>query len=143
MALRRDPKIARLSKVQLFSACSRRELGRIATLTTEIEVPAGRMLIREGEPGHEAFVVEEGTAKATLSGGTSSEMGPGEIFGEMALLHQAPRSATVAAETDMRLLVLNAREFWALMEDVPSVARKVMAAIAERLRDAEQAQPHH
>ncbi|MQA73187.1 MAG: cyclic nucleotide-binding domain-containing protein [Solirubrobacterales bacterium] len=139
----RDPKLERLSQVQLFSGCSKRELARIAALSDEIEVPAGRVLMRQGDPGHECFVIEEGTAKATIRGRKSVRMGPGESFGEMALLHRAPRSATVTAETDMRLLVLNAREFSTLMEDLPSVARKILAAVAERLRDAERPRPQH
>jgi CRP-like cAMP-binding protein len=88
-------------------------------------------------------VILEGRAKASVRGRKSTHMGPGECFGEMALLHAAPRSATVTAMSDMHLLVLSSREFSALVEDVPSVARKVLAAMAERLRDAERAQPHH
>ena len=88
-------------------------------------------------------MIEAGSAKATIDGRKRGTMGPGECFGEMALLHGAPRSATVVAETDMHLLVLNSREFSTLMENVPSVGRKVLAAVAERLRDAERAQPHH
>jgi CRP-like cAMP-binding protein len=139
----RDPKVERLSQVQLFSACSKRELARIAALTTEIEVPPGKVLMRQGNPGRECFVIEEGTARATIRGRKSTKMGPGECFGEMALLHAAPRSATVTAESDMQLLVLNSREFSTLLEDLPSVARNVLAAVGERLRDAERAQPHH
>jgi CRP/FNR family transcriptional regulator, cyclic AMP receptor protein len=141
--LSRDPKIERLSQAQIFSACSKRELARIAALSVEVEVPAGRVLIRQGDFGHEFFVIEAGTAKAIIDGRKRTTMGPGECFGEMALLHRAPRSATVEAETDMHLLVLNSREFSTLMEDVPSVGRKVLAAVAERLREAERAQPHH
>jgi len=139
----RDPKVERLSQVQLFSACNKRELARIAALTTEIEVPAGRVLMREGDPGRECFVIEEGSAKATIRGRKAATMGPGECFGEMALLDAAPRSATVTTESEMRLLVLTSREFSTLLEDLPSVARKVLAAVGERLRNAERAQPHH
>jgi CRP/FNR family transcriptional regulator, cyclic AMP receptor protein len=141
--LGRDPKIERLSRVQLFSACSKRELARIAALSDEIDVPAGRVLMREGDFGHECFVIVQGEATASIGGRKRTRMGPGESFGEMALMHRAPRSATVTADTDMHLLVVNSREFSTLIEEVPSVARKVMAAVAERLRDAERAQPHH
>jgi CRP/FNR family cyclic AMP-dependent transcriptional regulator len=140
---RRDPKVDRLSKVQLFSACSTADLERIAALTTEIEVKAGTTLIRAGEPGHECFVIESGTAKAELPGGETRTVSEGEVFGELALLDQAPRSATVTAETDMRLVVLNSREFSTLMDDYPSVRQNVLAAVASRIRDAEQPQPHH
>jgi len=139
----RDPKVERLSHVQLFSACSTRDLSRIAALVEEVEVPAGRVLIRQGDPGREAFVISEGRAKATIRGKGTAKLGPGECFGEMALLKPAPRSATVTAESDMRLLVLGSREFSTLIEDVPSVARRVMEALAERLREAERVQPYH
>ena len=140
----RDPKLKRLAQVQLFSACSNRELSRIAALTEEIDVPEGKVLIRQGEIGREAFVIVEGRARASIKGKGSSMMGPGACFGEMALLgDRARRSATVTAESDMRLLVLGSREFSTLVQDVPEVARKVLAAVAERLRTAERAQPHH
>ena len=137
------PKIQRLSEVQLFSTCNRRELAQIAALTVEVDVPAGRVLMRQGEPAHECFVIEAGTARASIRGRKSSKLGPGECFGEMALIDSAPRSATVTAETDMSVLVLSSREFSTLIDDVPSVARKVLAVVAERLRAAERPQPHH
>jgi CRP/FNR family transcriptional regulator, cyclic AMP receptor protein len=138
-----DPKVERLSQVQLFSACSKRELSRIAVLAEEIQVPAGRVLMRQGDPGREAFVIADGRAKVTIRGKRSAKLGPGECFGEMALLHSAPRTATVTAESDMRLFVLGSREFSSLIERVPVVGRRVLAALAERLREAERAQPHH
>jgi CRP-like cAMP-binding protein len=138
-----DPKVERLSQVQLFSACTKRDLTLIAALAEEVEVPAGRVLMRQGDLGREAFVIADGRAKVTMRGKRSTKLGPGECFGEMALLHSAPRSATVTAESDMRLFVLASREFSALIERVPVVGQRVMAALAERLRDAERAQPHH
>ena len=138
-----DPKVERLSQVQLFSACSKRDLARIAALAEEVEVPAGRVLMRQGDLGREAFVIADGTAKVTIRGKRSTKLGPGKCFGEMALLHSAPRSATVTAETEMRLFVLGSREFSALIERVPVVGQRVMAALAERVREAERSQPHH
>jgi CRP-like cAMP-binding protein len=146
MALRRKGKNAKidlLRGVPLFSACSKQELSRIASLADEIEVPKGRVLTREGDAGRECFVVVEGKAKAGIRGRRSRSLGPGSFFGEMSLLDQGPRSATVTAETDMRLLVLGSREFSELLEGVPSVARRVLAALAERVREAERAQPYH
>ena len=140
---RRDPKVDRLSKVQLFSACSRADLERIAALTTEIEAPAGKVLMRAGERGHECFVIVSGSAKAELPGGESGTVSEGEVLGELALLDQAPRSATVTAETDMSLVVLNSREFSTLMDDHPNVRQNVLAAVASRIRDAEAPQPRH
>lgn len=133
----------RLAELQLFSACSRRELGRIASLTEEVDVRAGKVLIRRGELGREFFAIESGRAKVSIPGKKTKTMGPGECFGELALLHSAPRAATVTAETDMRLVVLGSREFSRLIADVPSVARNVLAAVAERLRETEGVQHHH
>ena len=141
MALRRkskDAKIELLRGVPLFSACSKRELSRIASLADEIEVPKGRVLTREGDRGSECFVVVDGRATVTLGDRARvARLGPGACFGEMSLLDQRPRSATVEAQTDMLLLVLDSRSFSSLIDEVPSVARKVLVAMAGRLRDAE------
>jgi CRP/FNR family transcriptional regulator, cyclic AMP receptor protein len=141
--MKSDPKIERLSQVSLFAGCSKAELKRIAALTNEIDIPTGKVLIRKGDPGRECFVILEGSARASIPGKKSRTMRPGECFGELALLDSAPRSATVTAETDMRLVVLSSREFWAVMDENPRVSRRVLAAVAERIRDAERAQPHH
>ena len=137
----KDAKIELLSKVPLFSACSRRDLGRIAALADEIDVPKGSIFIRQGEPGWECFVIVEGEAKATVRGSGSASLGPGDVVGEMSLLDQGPRSATVTARTDMRLLVLSSRSFSALINQVPLVARRIMVTLAGRLREAEARQP--
>lgn len=138
----KDAKIRLLGSVGLFSACSKRELGQIASLADEIEVPAGKTLTKEGEPGWEFFVICEGKAKATRGGRKVASFDRGSFFGEMSLLDQGPRSATVVAETDMQLLVLTSRGFFTLIEDTPVVARKVLAGMAERLRGTERA-PFH
>jgi CRP/FNR family transcriptional regulator, cyclic AMP receptor protein len=132
-----------LGNVRLFSACNKRELARIASLVEEIEAPEGKVLVRQGDPGRECFVIAEGRARATMRGKGSAMLGPGSFFGEMSLLDQGPRSATVMAETDMRLLVLGSREFSALVQEVPIVAVRMMRGLAERLRDAEPRQPQH
>jgi CRP/FNR family cyclic AMP-dependent transcriptional regulator len=141
VALRRKSKDAKtelLRGVPLFSACSKRELSRIASLTDEIEVPKGRVLTREGDRGSECFVVVDGRATVTLGDRARvARLGPGDCFGEMSLLDRQPRSATVEAQTDMLLLVLDSRSFSSLIDEVPSVARKVLVAMAGRLRSAE------
>ena len=139
----RDAKIALLENVRLFSTCNKRELSRIASLVDEVEAPKGKVIVRQGDPGRECFVIAEGRAKASIRGKGTATLGPGSFFGEMALLDQGPRSATVTAENDMRLLVLGSREFSALVNEVPTVGVRIMRGLAERLRDAEQAQPHH
>jgi CRP/FNR family transcriptional regulator, cyclic AMP receptor protein len=146
VALRRkskDAKVELLRGVPLFAACSKRELSRIASLADEIEVPEGRVLTREGDPGWECFVVVDGRATITVGDRARvAPLGSGACFGEMSLLDQGPRSATVEAQTDMHLLVLDARSFSSMLEEFPSVARKMLATMAGRLRVAEREATH-
>jgi CRP/FNR family cyclic AMP-dependent transcriptional regulator len=129
--------------VPLFRACSKRDLRRIASLADEIEVSRGKVLTRQGQPGWEFFVIAEGEAKASMRGRGTVPLKPGSFFGEMSLLDGGPRTATVTAESDMRLLVLSSRSFSALIDEVPTVGRRVLQAMAERLRAAERSQPAH
>lgn len=138
----KSAKVQLLSGVSLFSSCNSRELSRLASLLDEIEVPQGKVLAREGEPGWEFFVVADGRAKAAVRGRKVASFGPGGFFGEMSLLDQGPRTATVTAETDMHLLVIDSRGFSSMIEETPSVARKILRALAERLRGSEKAATH-
>jgi|SRR5215207_4475035 len=138
----RDAKMNRLREVSLFSVCSKRELARIASLADEIDVPEGRVLTRQGEPGREFFVIVDGRARVSVRGRRSRTLGPGSGFGEMSLLDQGPRSATVTAQTEMQLLVLDSRGFSSLITEVPSVAMKMFRAMARRLREAEDSETH-
>jgi CRP/FNR family transcriptional regulator/CRP/FNR family cyclic AMP-dependent transcriptional regulator len=142
MPLRRggsDRKVQLLGKVPLFTECTQKELSKIASLADEIEVDKGTVLTKEGMPGRECFVVSEGSAKATLRGRKLAAYGPGDVFGEMSLLDNEPRSATITAESDMTLFVVDSRSFWGLCEEAPTVTRKIMKAIAQRLRRVEKA----
>jgi CRP/FNR family cyclic AMP-dependent transcriptional regulator len=139
----KNAKIRLLGKVPLFSACSKGDLARIASLVDEVEVQEGQVLIRQGEPGHECFIVVSGRAKAATRGRRSVTLGPGSFFGELALLDQGPRTRTITAESGMHLLVLDSRSFSSLIEDVPGVGRRVLRAVAERLREAERSAPTH
>jgi len=138
-----DSKVQLLANVPLFSTCNKRELSRIASLVEEVEAPEGKVIVRQGDPGRECFVIADGRAKATIRGKRSAVLGPGSFFGEMSLLDHGPRSATVTAETDMRLLVLGSREFSSLVNEVPVVAVRMMRGLAERLRRSERQQPQH
>src|SRR5262245_40543532 len=138
----RDAKLRLLSGVSLFSSCAKHELKQIAELVDDIEAPRGRTLIREGDPGAEFFVVVEGSATVTRHGHKVATIGPGSFFGELALLDQGPRTATVTADTDMHLLVLTSRAFSVLLYDVPSVSRGILRGMAERLRSAESTPTH-
>jgi CRP/FNR family transcriptional regulator, cyclic AMP receptor protein len=139
----KNAKLELLGHIPLFSACTKGDLRRIASLADEVEVPKGKVLTRQGEPGRECFVIADGRAKATMRGRRSASMGPGDFFGEMSLLDQGPRSATVTAESDMELLVLTSQGFWSLLRDVPVVAPRIMRVLAERLREAERPRPEH
>jgi CRP/FNR family transcriptional regulator, cyclic AMP receptor protein len=132
-----------LRNVRLFSTCTKRELARIAALVDEVEAPKGKVIVRQGDLGRECFVIRDGKAKVAIRGKRSAVLGPGSFFGEMSLLDQGPRSATVTAETDIQLLVLGSREFSSLVEEVPTVAVRVMRGLAERLREAERSRPEH
>jgi CRP/FNR family transcriptional regulator, cyclic AMP receptor protein len=139
----KDAKVELLRGVPLFSACSKRELSRIASLADQVEVQKGAVLTREGDSGREFFVVVDGRARVLVGDrGRVAALGPGASFGEMSLLDQGPRSASVEAETDMQLLVLDVRSFSSLLDEVPSVARKVLVAMARRLRLAEKEATH-
>lgn len=140
----RNAKVKHLAQVPLFDACSKTDLARIASLADELDVPAGRVLMRQGEFGHECFVILDGEARVSFRGRRATKLGPGACFGEMALLQpRGKRSATVTAETDMDVLVLGSREFSSMIEKVPSVGRKVMTAVADRVRAAERGQTAH
>jgi CRP-like cAMP-binding protein len=131
-----------LGGVALFGGLNQREIARIAALVDELKVEPGQVMCREGKPGTEFFVIASGRAEATLRGDHLAYLGPGAFFGEMSLLDRGPRSATVVAVTPMHLLVLDARSFLGLLAEHPAVARKVMRALAERLRESEAAPTH-
>lgn len=128
-----------LGNVSLFSECSRKELGQVASMMDERRVESGTQLTKEGEPGDEFFVVAEGLAEAVVGRKKVGSIKPGSFFGEMALLDQGPRVATVTAKLPTRVLVLDSKGFGRVVKDSPSVALKVMKTLAERLRALETA----
>jgi CRP/FNR family cyclic AMP-dependent transcriptional regulator len=134
---RGDAKLDHLANTWLFSNCSGRELRLVARASDEITVPAGKVLCEEGRPGREFFVILSGRAAVRRHGRKVATLGPGDYFGELALLDRLPRSATVVAETDMDLLVLSQSAFNGVIDSVPQIARKLMAAMAGRLREAD------
>jgi CRP/FNR family cyclic AMP-dependent transcriptional regulator len=132
---RRDAYIEHLTQVPLFSACSRDELRRLARRTTDIPVSEGHVLVKEGDRGLEFFVIVSGRAKVSRRGRKVGELGPGDFFGELALLIDSERNATITAVTPMEAIVLSRREFEAAMADAPRMTRKIMAGMARRLAD--------
>jgi CRP-like cAMP-binding protein len=127
----------------MFAGCSKRDLRRIASLADEVDVAEGAVLTRQGDTGRECFVIVDGRARAVIRGRRSVAMGPGSIVGEISLLDEGPRSATVTAETDMRLLVLTSSGFSTLLRDVPTVVRPIMRELAGRVRSSERPSPAH
>ena len=134
MTAHTDEKIEFLAKVPMFSACNQKELRKLASAVDRVEVPKGEVLMTEGTPGHDFFLIVDGKAKVTLRGKQLATLGPGEFLGEMALLDQGPRSATAVAQTPMELLVLTSRDFSSILEEVPVVTKKIMRGMAARLR---------
>jgi len=108
----------------------------VARRAKERRVGAGEVVINEGEAGNEFFVIMDGHAQVRRRGKKVATLGPGQFFGDLAVLDKAPRNATVTAETPMALLVLGQREFSALIEEVPGFAHKLLAGLAHRLREA-------
>ena len=133
----RDSKVAHLSNVRLFSALTKRELATVAQASDEVAAEAGQVLVKEGSIGHEFFLILEGTATVTRNGRKVATLGPGQYFGELAVLDRAPRNATVVADGPMQLLVLAQREFSAVLDTVPGVAHKLLRSMATRLREAD------
>ena len=129
-----DQFIAQLATVPLFAQCSKHDLAEIARFVDEIDVAAGRELITEGDVGHEAFIVVDGSATVTRGGDTVAEVGPGAVFGEMALIDRVPRNASVTATSPMKLIVIGKREFSGLLDESSSFRGSIMAALADRVR---------
>jgi CRP-like cAMP-binding protein len=134
--LHRNTKIDLIRRAPLFSNCSKKELEAIAGIADEIDLPKGKTLIREGERGREFFVLLEGTADVFKGKRKISTMGPGDFFGEIALISDSPRTATVVARTPLRALVITDRAFRTLLEQQPQLQVKVLQALAERLNSA-------
>ena len=128
-----------LQRVHLFEACSSRQLRAIARIAEVQEVPAEAVLARSGEPGDRFFVIVDGSARVEVSPQNQGRMGPGSFFGEISLLDGEPRSATVTADTAMRLLVIPRRDFVTLLREVPSLTERMLITLCQRLRNAEKA----
>ncbi len=124
-----------LASVPLFSACSKRELQAVAKASDEIQIPAGRVLCEQGAVGREAFVIVAGTAEVKRNKKKVATLGPGDCVGEMALLDHGLRTATVTATTDCTILVIGAREFAGIADEIPAIAHKLLKSLAGRIRE--------
>jgi CRP-like cAMP-binding protein len=128
-----DTKVDALKSAPLFEGLSKAELGELAKASEDLEVAAGKTLCKEGEVGQEFFVIVEGEAEVTRNGEHLATRSSGEFFGEIALLQEAPRMATVTAQTPLRFFVLTRQGFRHMIRDNPEIERKVLQALARRL----------
>ena len=124
-----------LSNIWLFSECTAKEKKTIARALDEVVVEPGRVLVEQGTLGTEFYLIVSGTASVRRNNRKVASLTGGQHFGELALLDRHPRNASVVSETEMDLLVLGQREFNGLLETMPSLARKLMSAMASRLRE--------
>lgn len=133
----RDEKLDLLHGVPLFGGLDRHQLERLGMLTEEVDVPAGKVLIRQGEHGDDLMLIVSGGVGVDRNGRTINHLGAGDFFGEIAVIAGGPRTATVTTEEPTRLLVVNHRDFHALMEEFPDVAVQVLMTLAHRIRALE------
>ncbi|HEV8217756.1 MAG TPA: cyclic nucleotide-binding domain-containing protein [Gemmatimonadaceae bacterium] len=131
--VRSATKVDLIAGVPLFAGLSKSELGKVASIADEIDLPADKVLIREGERGREFFVLLEGEADVARKGKKLVTRGAGEFFGEIALVSNLPRTATVKTRNPVRALVIRDVDFRALLQRTPAIAVKVLQAVADRL----------
>jgi CRP/FNR family cyclic AMP-dependent transcriptional regulator len=122
----------RLKKLPLFGDLPHKQLDRIAMWADEVDLPAGKPLMAEGNWAHEFFVIESGTASVDHENTHVADLGPGDFFGEMALLEHQRRSATVTTTSPMRAIVMHAREFAAMDAEMPAITERIRAVMRAR-----------
>jgi CRP-like cAMP-binding protein len=133
MRLGKDGKVELIKKVPLFSKLSKKGLGEVAHIADELDLPKGKVMAEEGDRGREFFVLLEGEADVTKGDKSINTMHGGDYFGEIALVTKMPRTASVTATTDVRVLVITERDFGTLLKHSNEVGRGVAEALAERI----------
>jgi CRP/FNR family cyclic AMP-dependent transcriptional regulator len=131
-----------LSEVPLFEGLSKKELRAIAQAAKEVSHREGAVLAREGDSGVGFFLITDGKAKVSVGGRPRNTMGPGDFFGEISLIDQGPRTATVTAETPITTVGITAWVFKRLIEQNPSIASKMLKVMAQRLRESSRELTH-
>ena len=134
----RNTKTDQLRGVQMFSACTDKELAQIARACDEVSVDPDAVIVEEGAEGEDFYLVVTGEAAVTRGGQPVATVASGEYFGELSLLDRGPRNATVTAKTAMSLLKLGRSEFGAVLDSWPGVAHKLLEQMAKRLRLADE-----
>lgn len=133
----RDEKLELLRRIPLFAGLQGRRLERLGMLADEVDVQAGKVLMRQGETGTDMMVVVRGQVSVERDGVRLNTLGAGDFFGEIALVDGGPRTATVRSEAPSTLLVITHRDFHSLMDEFPEIAAQVMSALAHRVRRLE------
>jgi CRP-like cAMP-binding protein len=133
MRLGKDGKVELIKKVPLFSKLSKKGLEEVAHIADELDLPKGKVMAAEGDRGREFFVLLEGEADVKKGDKSINTMHEGDFFGEIALVTKMPRTASVTATTDVRVLVITERDFGSLLKHSPEVGRGVAEALAERV----------
>ena len=133
MRLGSNSKVDLIKGVPLFASASKQELAEIASIADEIDLPEGKVLIQQGDTGREFFVLVEGTAEVARGGKKVAAIGPGDFFGEIALIAKTPRNATITTTSPVRALVITDRAFRQLLDHSPQIQIGVLTALAERL----------
>ena len=133
-----DAQRRHLQRVPLFSGSNEVELRRVAELSRIVEVPAGTVITQIGDAGDSFFIIIDGLAAVRTPVGAGSQSQPGDCFGEMSLVDGEPRSATIGATTDLRLLVVDRSQFWRLLDETPELIRRILTMLSRRVRRLEQ-----
>ena len=137
-----DEKLELLKTVPLFATCDAREIERLGMLVEEVDLPAGRVLFTEGETADELFIIVSGQVRVERGGALLANRGPGEFFGEIALVAGGPRTATATCVMPCRLLVVVRRDFHSLMDEFPSLKMRVLETLAARVRSLDTTAVH-
>ena len=130
--------VERLSNIELFSELTNKEIKKVASFMTTIDVREGRDLTVQGTVGREFMIIAEGEATVRRNGRLVATLGPGDFFGELAVIAGVPRTATVTAESPMVVEALNRREFSSLLDESPKLSRKILVGAVKRLHDLEE-----
>ncbi|HUF33180.1 MAG TPA: cyclic nucleotide-binding domain-containing protein [Acidimicrobiales bacterium] len=135
--IKQDPKVEQLARFALFSACSKKELQRLATIVDRVDIDADHVLCREGAPARECFFLIDGEVQVSIGGRYLGTVGAGEVLGEMALLNRRPRVATAVTTTRVSTYVIHTSQFRTLVEEMPGIALSLLNTLSDRLAELE------
>ena len=124
-----------LKQIPLFSACTKKELEKVARASDEITMTAGTLIVDQGQTGREAFIILEGDVTVKRNNRKVTTLGAGSVLGELSLLDHGPRTATAICDTDCTLLVIEQRRFLGVLDDVPAISHKLLASLAGSIRE--------